>query len=258
MRMDHYVQIGVSRVHWIGIFSSLVVIFILIFFVWDSISSKITADFKNIELAVLRRNERRQQAQNSVDESQSLRRANADAGEEVKWKRLQGDVMRQPPNAFMFALFMGIGSQIFVLFWFFLLCAMILAYMNVFYRPALFSLFFLWSAVTSFVNGYVTGKVMRLYGATDWCFAAISASVVFPLYSIGFFLAVDLIEYLKHSSFETPLLTIMFLGVLWLSLAIPLSFRGAYSAFTGEKEKNSLRVSRITKTKVPDMPCFLD
>ena len=112
--------------------------------------------------------------------------------------------------------------------------------------------------MTSYVNGYITANVMKFFGATDWCFAAIFSATIFPIYCFFIFLAVDLIEYLKHSAFETPPLTIILLGALWCSIAIPLSFRGAYSAFHAEKGKNPLRVSRITKTKVPDMPTWLE
>lgn len=161
---------------------------------------------------------------------------------EVAWKKLQGDVLRTPDYPAIFAVVMGIGLQVFCLVWLFLLTMTVIS-TNLFFRPVLFLLAFLYSALTSWVNGFTTAKVMKYFGATDWLFAAISAAVVFPALTYAILLAVDCVEYAMRSTARTPPLTIFILGILWICISVPLCFNGAYTAFKQERPKSSIRVN---------------
>ena len=129
--------------------------------------------------------------------------------------------MRTPDYPAMFSVFMGMGYQIFVLVWLFIATLMI-GFANVFFRPYLFFLTFIYSACTSWVNGFVTAKIMKSFGGTEWCFAAVSAITVFPLYVVGIFVAVDLIEFWKNSRFN---LLKKLISKSLISLTSPLSER---------------------------------
>jgi hypothetical protein len=114
---------------------------------------------------------------------------------------------------------------------------------NVFFRPVLFLLAFIYSALTAWVNGFTTAKIMKYFGASDWCFAAFASAACFPVYMMSILLAVDCIEYVMKSSSTTPPLTVFVLGVLWMCIAIPLNFNGAYTAFRQDRPKSSIRVN---------------
>ena len=102
---------------------------------------------------------------------------------------------------------------------------------NVFFRPLIFGVAFIYSALTAWVNGFFTAKVMKFFGATDWCFAGFASAIAFPAYMFSMLVAVDLIEYLKKSSAATPPLTVAALGIIWMLIAIPLNFNGSYNGF---------------------------
>lgn len=131
-----------------------------------------------------------------------------------------------------------------------------IGFANVFFRPYLFFLTFFYSACTSWVNGYVTGKIMKAFGGTEWCFAAFASIVVFPTYVVAIFVSVDMIEYLKMSSSRTAPLTIIGLGLLWLVLAVPLCCLGAQRAFASEKMQSNIHVNQLRR-KIPELPFML-
>lgn len=85
--------------------------------------------------------------------------------------------------------------------------------------------------MTSWFNGYGVAKVMKQFGATDWCFAGFASAIVFPMYFFSVLALVDMIEYLKKSSAGIPPVTIVVLGAMWMCISVPLSFNGAYAAF---------------------------
>ena len=66
---------------------------------------------------------------------------------------------------------------------------------NKFFRPFLFVLAFIYSAMTAWVNGFFTAKAMKFFGATDWCFAAFASAMTFPMYLFAILIAVDFIEF---------------------------------------------------------------
>jgi hypothetical protein len=55
MRLDHYVKVGRNEIHWLAIGLSTLVIII----VTRIINNSLYNDFKQLELTVLRKNERR-------------------------------------------------------------------------------------------------------------------------------------------------------------------------------------------------------
>lgn len=108
---------------------------------------------------------------------------------------------------------------------------MLVATSNVFYRPFMFVLAFFYSAMTSWANGAITATMMRMFGASDWLFAASASAICLPLYLFSIFIIVDIIEYLESSSARNPPWTMFALGLLWLCISIPTSFAGAHQGF---------------------------
>jgi transmembrane 9 superfamily protein 2/4 len=225
MRLDHYMKLGSNRVHWISIILSIAVIVALSALVLAMLEMSLSNDFREIELGVLTHNERRmRQLENRPDEaSQSPAQARP-------WKQLQGDVMRSPTYPALFAVLIGMGLQVYVLLWLFLITVTI-AVSNVFFRPYLFALAFFYSALTAWVNGFATAKVMKYYGSKDWCFAAGASAIFFPALLLLTLVTVDFVEYWKKASQNVPPLTVFLLSAAWACLAIPLTFLGARKAF---------------------------
>jgi hypothetical protein len=53
--------------------------------------------------------------------------------------------------------------------------------------------------VGGFANGYVTARLMKFFGATDWTFSASAAAIWLPLKVTSVFILVDIIEYFEKS-----------------------------------------------------------
>jgi hypothetical protein len=134
----------------------------------------------------------------------------------------------------------------------------LLATTNVFFRPFLFTLGFIYSALTTFLNGYFTALTMKYFGASDWCFAAMASAVTLPIYLVSTFVVVDLIEYFKASSSSYPPVAMAIMGAGWMFIAVPLSFYGAYVGFRQEKVTiEGIKVNPIRR-RIPEQPWYLD
>ena len=62
MRLDHYVKVGRNEIHWLAIGLSTSVIIVAGIIVIRIINNSLYNDFKQLELSVLRKNERRSAA----------------------------------------------------------------------------------------------------------------------------------------------------------------------------------------------------
>ena len=51
-----------------------------------------------------------------------------------------------------------------------------------------------------FLNGYCTARAMKFFGATEWRFAASVSALCLPVYIVGTFVLVDVIEYFEKSN----------------------------------------------------------
>ena len=86
-------------------------------------------------------------------------------------------------------------------------------------------------AVGGFFNGYVSARMMRYFGASEWRLSAFSAAFLMPLYMLANFLFVDTIEWLEKSSAYTPFSYVFLYTILWVAITVPMSFGGAYLGF---------------------------
>ena len=94
--------------------------------------------------------------------------------------------------------------------------------------------------MSAWINGFITARVMKFFGASEWCFAAFASAIIFPFYLFAILLSVDFIEYLKKSSDASPPVTVIVSGIIWITIAIPLTFQGAYTGFKKDKFKTGI------------------
>lgn len=80
-------------------------------------------DFQDLEVPVL----------NSKCET-NWTKANTYDGEETGWKKVSGDVFRQPPHLLLFSALIGAGSQLFILVLLSIILTIVFYYNHPFYR----------------------------------------------------------------------------------------------------------------------------
>jgi len=94
------------------------------------------------------------------------------------------------------------------------------------YVFAIQSFFFL--SLGGGVNGYVSARLMRYFGAQEWKVAATAATFVLPVYLFIVFSIVDIIEWFEKSSAYQPFTSVIGLYFLWLIVTTPIAYTGAY------------------------------
>ena len=78
----------------------------------------------------------------------------------MAWKQLSGDVMRTPKYPIVLAFVLGTGLQVFFILYFFLL-AITVGLISVYLRVIWLFAFLLIVSGSSWINGYVTARVMK-------------------------------------------------------------------------------------------------
>ena len=87
--------------------------------------------------------------------------------EDVSWKKLQGDVLRTPAFPAIFAVLMGTSVQ--VLFCIYIFIGLnVLGFINPFSRQLFLVQAFFVLAMAGWINGYITARVLKFFGASDW------------------------------------------------------------------------------------------
>lgn len=82
-----------------------------------------------------------------------------------------------------------------------------------------------------YLNGFITGSMMRYFGASEWKIAASSAAFVLPTCIVVVFVLVDVIEYFEKAEQVFPFTSVVFFTLLWAFLTVPLTYFGAYNGF---------------------------
>lgn len=106
-------------------------------------------------------------------------------------------------------------------------------------------------------NGYVTARLMKFFGATDWTFSASAAAIWLPLKVTSVFFLVDMIEYFEKSEQLVPFTSIVLFSALYVLLNVPASYFGAYFAYNYTDDKPPLKISTIRRP-IPAQPFYLN
>jgi len=149
----------------------------------------------------------------------------------------------------------GIGAQVFTCTYAILIFSCI-AFHVYNLRPYLFTICVFALACTGWMNGYMTARILKFFGSTDWCFSAFIASTMFPcflIFTCGF---IDVLEWIDDSSATIPFSRAFFYFIGWLVLDVPLCFHGSWAGFKQAPTQKVCKVNTI-KRKIPAQPAFL-
>lgn len=248
MRMDHYVKFGDNNIHLAAILYALITIGIGVLLLVYVLQRALGQDFKQLELITRSKQDKRSERRNrdlSEDEI-GLTSSKVRKPDDVAWKKLQGDVFRKPDFAVLLCALIGMGIQVFI-FVFILLIFLTTGFIVPQVR--------LYGAIQTFTymvmgggaNGYVTGRTMRFFGATEWRFAASVAAFCLPCYIALTFILVDFIEYFEKSDQLFPFTSICFFSLFWILCNVPAAYFGAYSGFANSDDKPTCKVSAVRR-----------
>jgi len=227
-----------TKVHWVSIFNSLIVIVIL----------------STMVAAILVRNVRSDYARyNRLSTDEELDTAK----QEIGWKLVHADVFRPPQNApMLLAICCGTGVQlIFMVF-----ITMIFAYLG-FLSPAnrgsLMTALLLFYVLMGVTNGYTTARLYKAMKGKSWQKATTFTAMFFPTIAFSIFSILNLVALIQGSSDAVPFSTILVLLFLWFGLCTPLVFLGAYFGYRADAIEFPVNTSNIAR-EIPHQPWYLN
>uniref|UniRef100_A0A8D0AH75 Transmembrane 9 superfamily member n=1 Tax=Sander lucioperca TaxID=283035 RepID=A0A8D0AH75_SANLU len=150
--------------------------------------------------------------------------------EESGWKQVHGDVFRPPRKGMLLSVFLGQGTQIFIMTFItlFLACLGFLSPAN---RGALMTCAVVLWVLLGTPAGYVSARLYKTFGGEKWKTNVLLTALLCPGIVFADFFLMNLILWVEGSSAAIPFGTLVAILALWFGISVPLTFVGAYFGF---------------------------
>ena len=156
--------------------------------------------------------------------------AENDIQEDSGWKLVHGDVFRTPKNPLLLSIFLGNGSQLFVMVGTTITFAL-LGFLSPSNRGSLGTVMILLYTVFGFIGGYVSARVYKSFGGEKWKQNIAMTPIMIPGIVFATFFLLNLFLWAKQSSGAVPFTTMLVILGIWFVISVPLSFAGSWIGF---------------------------
>ena len=150
--------------------------------------------------------------------------------EDSGWKLVHGDVFRTPKNPLVLSIFLGNGSQLFVMVGTTITFAL-LGFLSPSNRGSLGTVMILLYTIFGFIGGYVSARVYKSFGGDKWKQNIVLTPVLIPGIVFATFFLLNLFLWAKGSSGAVPFTTMLVILGIWFVISVPLSFTGSWIGF---------------------------
>uniref|UniRef100_A0A671NAB4 Transmembrane 9 superfamily member n=1 Tax=Sinocyclocheilus anshuiensis TaxID=1608454 RepID=A0A671NAB4_9TELE len=174
--------------------------------------------------------------------------------EESGWKQVHGDVFRPPRMGMLLSVFLGQGTQVFIMTFItlFLACLGFLSPAN---RGALMTCAVVLWVLLGTPAGYVSARLYKTFGGENWKTNVFLTAFLCPgIVFVDFFL-MNLILWVEGSSAAVPFGTLVAILALWFGISVPLTFVGAYFGFKKPGIEPPVRTNQIPR-QIPPQTFF--
>ncbi|XP_042349821.1 transmembrane 9 superfamily member 2 isoform X1 [Plectropomus leopardus] len=177
-----------------------------------------------------------------------------DAQEESGWKQVHGDVFRPPRKGMLLSVFLGQGTQIFIMTFItlFLACLGFLSPAN---RGALMTCAVVLWVLLGPPPGYVSARLYKTFGGEKWKTNVLLTALLCPGIVFADFFLMNLILWVEGSSAAIPFGTLVAILALWFGISVPLTFVGAYFGFKKPAIEQPVRTNQIPR-QIPEQSFF--
>lgn len=177
-----------------------------------------------------------------------------DAQEESGWKQVHGDVFRPPRKGMLLSVFLGQGTQIFIMTFItlFLACLGFLSPAN---RGALMTCAVVLWVLLGTPAGYVSARLYKTFGGEKWKTNVLLTALLCPGIVFADFFLMNLILWTEGSSAAIPFGTLVAILALWFGISVPLTFVGAYFGFKKAALEQPVRTNQIPR-QIPEQSFF--
>ncbi|NXX53456.1 TM9S2 protein, partial [Scopus umbretta] len=177
-----------------------------------------------------------------------------DAQEEFGWKLVHGDVFRPPRKGMLLSVFLGQGTQIFIMTFItlFLACLGFLSPAN---RGALMTCAVVLWVLLGTPAGYVSARMYKTFRGEKWKTNVLLTALLCPGIVFADFFIMNLILWVKGSSAAIPFGTLVAILAMWFGISVPLTFVGAYFGFKEKPIEHPVRTNQIPR-QIPEQSFF--
>jgi len=148
--------------------------------------------------------------------------------DELGWKKLHGDVFRQPYRLSMLCAFVGIGYQILAI----VFAISIASFVYPFYQHvgSILTSSIILFLFTSFINGYKSNALYKIYGAIGWKELLPLSLFLLPIVVVGIYTFLNSLAVSIGSSQAVPFSVMLFMLALFMIIGAPFGFIGSVYA----------------------------
>lgn len=220
-RWDSYLPILDPKIHWFSLVSSAIIVLFLCAMVGAILMRTLRKDIARYN---------RLDSFNLDDLSGTNGEVEEGVQEDSGWKLVHGDVFRTPKNPLVLSVFLGNGSQLFVMTGTTLVFAL-LGFLSPSNRGSLGGAMILLYTIFGFIGGYVSARVYKTFGGESWKLNILMTPVLIPGIVFATFFLLNFFVIFKESSGAVPFTTMLVVVGIWFVISVPLSFAGSWIGF---------------------------
>jgi len=220
-RWDSYLHVFDPKTHWLGVVSSSIIVILLVTMIGSILGRALRKDIARYN---------RLDLFNLDDLSGTAAQVEDGVQEDSGWKLVHGDVFRPPKNPLLLSVFLGNGSQLFVMTGTTIIFAL-LGFLSPSNRGSLGTVVILLYTIFGFIGGYVSARVYKSFGGEAWKQNMALTPIVIPGIVFATFFLLNLFIWIRQSSGAVPFTTMLVILAIWFVISVPLSIMGSWAGF---------------------------
>lgn len=124
------------------------------------------------------------------------------------------------------------------------------------WRPYVYTIVMVILALTGYLNGYATARVLRAFGTTDWNFSAFMSALVLPLVIVISFGIEMLVNWIERTGERYSFGKTLGRTAAWYLANGLMCYIGAYRGYLAKSDKPVVNVSPVRRT-IPPQPVWM-
>ena len=220
-RWDTYLHVYDPKIHWFSLVNSAIIVMFLVGMVSAILMRALKKDIARYN---------RLDSFNLDDLSGTSAAIEDGVQEDSGWKLVHGDVFRPPKFPLLLSIFLGSGSQLFVMTGLTIVFAL-LGFLSPSSRGSLATAMILLYTLFGFIGGYVSARVYKAFGGEAWKRNIALTPIMIPGIVFVTFFLLNLFLWARQSSGAVPFTTMLVVLGIWFVISVPLSFAGSWLGF---------------------------
>lgn len=242
-RWDKYLHVFDPKIHWFSLINSTVIVIFLVMTVMS------------VLLRALKKDIARYNRLDSFNLDDLSGTSAIDDGiqEDSGWKLVHGDVFRTPTSPLFLSVFLGNGTQLFIMTGLTIIFAL-LGFLSPSNRGSLGTIMVLLYTILGFIGGYVSARVYKTLGGERWKLNIGLTPILVPGIVFGTFFLLNIFLWVKQSSGAVPFTTMLVIVGIWFLISVPLSLTGSWFGFRQPSISSPVHTNQIPR-QIP--PCSI-